>query len=121
MTTWTTAPILAYRLAVGDRIAFESVADVTLETVEDWDGRSIVLGPIQGWIDDWTVQVYYREPIIVHVPDQPVDGYDLFRPPPGFWPLGCTCVHRRSGDGNWASVALDPECRGCRGDLEEEW
>jgi hypothetical protein len=110
--TWSTAPIPAYRLAVGDRITFESTT-VTLTTVEEW-GRSVILGPIQGDIDVWTVQVDYLTPVAVHVPDEPVDGYSLWRPKPGVWPSGCVCLIRANPKtpSNWETVVRDETCRG---------
>lgn len=109
--TWTTAPIPAYRLAVGDKVTVGSTT-VVLETVVD-EGRSVILGPIQYDIDEWTAQFYYLDQIAVHVPDEPVDGYALWKPKPTTWPSGCVCVHRRS-DGfasNWDAIPT----AGCRG------
>lgn len=63
----TTVTRPAYRLKVGDRVTIGSTT-VTLETVEEW-GHSMVLGPIQGWIDDWTIQVYWLTDVTVHLPD----------------------------------------------------
>lgn len=101
--TWTTTPIPAGKLEPGDKVTIGSTT-VTLETAEEW-GQCAILGPIQGWIDDWTIQVHYLEPVTVHVPDEPVDGYNLFKPHPGWSPLGCTCLSRRDDDGNWTIVA----------------
>ncbi len=50
----------------------------------------------------------------VHVPDEPVDSYSLWKPKPGVWPSGCVCVARRhpTDAGNWETVARDEQCRG---------
>ncbi len=49
----------------------------------------------------------------VHVPDEPVDGYNLWRPRIGAWPSNCTCVSRRypTLPGNWDIIARDDRCR----------
>ncbi len=106
--TWTTTNIPAGKLAVGDRV---TVGDTTVDltTVDGW-GHHMILGPIQGDIDVWTIQVYYLVPVAVHVPDEPVDGYGLFKPRPGWSPLGCTCLSRRGDDRNWTIVATDDGC-----------
>ncbi len=108
--TWSTAQVPAYKLAAGDRITFESTT-VTLTTVDEW-GRYVILGPIQGDIDVWTVQVDYLTDVTVHVPDEPVDGYNLWRPKPTTWVSGCICVHRRHPTlaGNWEQISWDTDC-----------
>lgn len=108
MTAWTTTLIPAYTLAVGDKVTIGPVTAV-LDTVERWSGEERVFG-----VDVWVTTVHCQEPITVHVPDEPVDGYPLWKPPLGHWPSGCTCVSRRHPEwaGNWDIVHRDPDCRG---------
>lgn len=108
--TWSTAPIPAYKLAVGDRVSVDG-QDGTVSAVYAAGGSTcIVLADRAGdlpWSGD-------RITVQVLVPDQPVDGYSLWRPKPGVWPSGCTCVSRRHPTlaGNWETVVRDEACRG---------
>jgi hypothetical protein len=110
--TWSTAPIPAYALRVGDRF------DVNGEplTVVALHARDGAIG-ISGVFDDdrprAAVGVSADYSVTVYVPDEPVDGYNLWRPKPGVWPSGCVCVSRRHPtlDGNWETVVRDESCR----------
>ncbi len=102
--TWTTTPIPAYLLEAGDRIHYGTT--VTLAAVHD-DGHLVALRWAGGGTD-----VFRRADFQVHVPDVPVDGYNLWKPTTS--PLGCTCLSRRGDDRNWHIVATDDGCR-CHG------
>ncbi len=109
--TWTTAPIPADQLAVGDHVNHGKTVSLTGVRVcwVDTDHRHTAFGTTIG-----SYQVPRDQPIAVFVPDEPVDGYGLWQPKPGVWAYsGCTCVHRRHPEyaGNWEAIGRDcPAC-----------
>jgi hypothetical protein len=106
--TWTTVPIKACHLAVGDRV---NLANCTLDLVKARDCGDYVdlVGEVRG---GHVFRALGRHELVtVHVPDVPVDGYNLWKPTTS--PLGCTCLSRRGADRNWHIVATDPNCRWC--------
>lgn len=113
--TWTTAEIPAYRLEPGDRTYLfgpagrpAGVSETTIVRCDvEYDVVTLLLDT------GVTLEGTARQLVTVHVPDVPVDGYNLFKPPATFWPSGCTCLHRRHPDlpGNWAIIYTDPDCR----------
>jgi hypothetical protein len=114
VATWTTAPIPASELRAGDRIDVNG-EDVTLTDVVE--NRADVT--LQS--DRYVLNASTRYMVTAHVPDEPVDGYNLWKPKLGVWPGGCVCVSRRVPDldGNWEIVARDEECRGHYDNYEE--
>ncbi len=105
--TWTTTPIPAWRVEPGDRITVDDGRVCTVTAVYAAGGTTrIILDRFPDGMP-WTGD---RTTVTVHVPDEPVDGYDLFKPRPGWSPLGCTCVSRRGDDRNWHIVATDDGC-----------
>ncbi len=106
VATWTTNNIPAWHLEAGDRIDRNGHALTLLFAMAVDPGRTAygTLGR--------TFNVDARRPVPVHVPDQPIDGYGLWRPLPGTWPYsGCTCVHRRNANGSWGPIGRDcPAC-----------
>jgi hypothetical protein len=106
--TWSTAPIPACRLAVGDRIVRNGLR-LPVEFVHDPGAGRVFFGTsARRYLVDSS------DPITVEVPDEPVDGYSLWKPKPGVWPSGCVCPIRANPKmpGNWETVARDEQCRG---------
>lgn len=105
--TWTGATLAAWRLAVGDHTVRDGLALPVL-WIQDEAGGRVAYGTIGR-----THLAEGSDDITVTAPDVPVDGYDLFKPGPGWSPLGCICLSRRGRDGNWTIVATDDDCRWC--------
>jgi hypothetical protein len=104
--TWSTAPIPAYKLAVGDRVVRNGLR-LPVEFVHDPGAGRVFFGAAgRRYLIDGS------DPIVVAVPDEPVDGYGLWRPKPHTFPSGCTCVSRRQDNGNWHVVARLDDCWG---------
>ncbi len=104
--TWTTAPIPAYKLVDGDRVYHNGLTRA-VEAVTPVDGgRIMFMHGIYGQIAE------PDDKLMVEVPDEPVDGYNLWRPKPTTWVSGCICVHRRHPSlvGNWEQVSWDTNC-----------
>ncbi len=107
--TWSTAPVPLWQVRVGDRVqlrgrllpvtATVELAGEVLLTAEDGDAK------VELAVDG-------SQTIDTHVPDEPVDGYSLWRPKPHTFMSNCTCVSRRQGNGNWHVVARLEDCRG---------
>lgn len=108
--TWTTATLSAWRLAAGDQIVHDG-RTLPVLWVQDEDGGRIAYGIIGR-----THLVEGSDPITVTAPDEPVDGYSLWKPTTS--PLGCACLSRRTDYGTWITVATDPECRWCN---QHDW
>lgn len=110
MTTvaaWTTAQLPARDLRAGDRIDLSAGLGLRVEWVEpEYDITNIgTFGR--------AFQVPRDRLVTVHVPDEPVDGYGLWRPKPGTWSYsGCTCVARLNPEaGYWRAILRD--CAAC--------
>lgn len=58
--------------------------------------------------------------VTVEVPDEPVDGYNLWKPKPSAFPSGCVCVMRRDPTmpSRWEPVTRDERCPGHSGRYE---
>ncbi len=108
--TWSTAPIPASALAVGDHFDTGD-GRLTVRQVESpGRGWTVVTGENQ---TAFVVAPYgFGDLVTVHVPDEPVDGYNLWRPKPHTFMSGCTCVSRRQDNGNWHVVARLEDCCG---------
>lgn len=112
--TWTTTEIPAYLLEPGDRTSLYGPAgrpagvDTTTVVRCDVDHDVVTLLLDTGV----TLEGDARQMVTVHVPDEPVDGYGLWKSKPDTFPSGCTCVYRRNPDwaGNWDLVTTDPDC-----------
>ncbi len=102
--TWTTTPIPAHRLAAGDRVYLRGLTRPVDGIRDAGNGRIEFMHGIYGCIAE------HGDVAMVEVPDEPVDGYDLVKPRPGWSPLGCTCLSRRGDDRNWHIVATDDGC-----------
>ncbi len=105
--TWTTTNIPAHLLAAGDRVDLEGHTVTLIEAVDHIHFVSLVGEDPDVYV---VANPHPFAKIAVHVPDEPVDGYDLFKPRPGWSPLGCTCLSRRGDDRNWTVVATDDGC-----------
>lgn len=107
--TWTTVPIPAHRLAVGDLIPFRGRRMPTAAVVE-LNGDVI----LEARDDDGLIRAFIegRNTVAVCVPDEPVDGYSLWKPGPHTFMDGCICVHRHDPHHphNWEQITTDPDC-----------
>jgi hypothetical protein len=105
--TWSTALIPAHALAAGDRIDVNG-DDVTITEVIT-NRATMMFGS-----DTHIIETNHDYAVTVHVPDEPVDGYGLWKPKPGVWPSGCVCLIRANPKmpGNWETVVRDETCRG---------
>ncbi len=101
--TWTTTPMPAWQVERGDLITTGGHTG-TVDDVETFHTVVVVTTGRR------THRLDHRDILTVHVPDEPVDGYNLFKPRPGWSPLGCTCLSRRGDDRNWHIVATDDGC-----------
>lgn len=118
-TTWTTAEIRADHLAVADRA---DAADLTLTLIKvtHHGGAVGFSGLPDGGKEASTFGVPGDYRVTVHVPDEPVDGYNLWRPKPGTFSYSdCTCVHRRQTDGSWRPI--DNDCPACVYRATDSW
>jgi hypothetical protein len=112
--TWTVAEIPADRLAVGDlhRRKGMKLPVQWVETEYDHT-RFGVLGR--------TIQVERDHPINAWVPDEPVDGYNLWKPRPHTFMNGCTCIHRHNPQHphNWEPIGNN--CPACVRLAQDDW
>ncbi len=106
--TWSTAPIPARCVEVGDRVSVDG-HDGTVAAVYAAGGSTRIVLTDRPEALPWTGD---RLPVQVHVPDEPVDGYTLWRPKPTTWVSGCICVHRRHPTlaSNWEQISWDTDC-----------
>lgn len=114
--TWTTVPIPAHRLAVGDLIPFRGRRMPTAAVVE-LNGDVI----LEARDDDGLIRAFIegRNTVAVCVPNEPVDGYSLWKPKPYTFMSGCVCTSRRDDGGNWHPITTDPDCR--RHGIHDDW
>lgn len=107
--TWSTAPIPASALRAGDRVLSEG----RLLPV-DGDPVDVGSGRVQYRAGTHWVTAEGGDRLVVSVPDEPVDGYSLWKPKPSVWPSGCVCLIRANPKmpGNWETVVRDEQCRG---------
>lgn len=107
--TWSTAPIPLWRIHVGDRVSLHGRLLPVTATVEL--AGEVLLTAEHG---DSKVELAVdgSQTIDTHVPDEPVDGYDLWRPKQNTWVSGCICVHRRHPTlaSNWEQISWDTGC-----------
>ncbi len=103
--TWSSTTIPAYVLAAGDRIDVNGGDVILTEVITN--RATMTLGS-----DTHIIETNHDYAVTVHVPDEPVDGYNLWRPKPGYWPSGCVCVARRhpTDAGNWEQISWDTDC-----------
>ncbi len=109
--TWSTAPVPLRQVRVGDRVQIHGRLLPVTATVKC--AGEVLLYAADG---DTKVELAVdgSQTIDTHVPDEPVDGYGLWKPKPGVWSSGCVCVIRSNPKmpGNWETVARDETCRG---------
>jgi hypothetical protein len=104
--TWSTAPIPADALADGDRVYRRGLTrPVGAVTAVD-GGRTMFMHGIYGLIAE------PGDTVMVEVPDEPVDGYNLWKPLPHMFMSGCVRVHRHDPQHrhNWERIATDDRC-----------